>query len=166
MIEHFNYILKSADIPSSWNESVTILIPKKSEDKFLIQNWRPISLTNTDYKIFTKILANRLNSGIIQKVVGNHQNGFIKNRSILDNLLDIDSILNYYNKENRKGSLLFLDQQKAFDRVDHNFLINTIQSFGFSYQFSNLIQNLYKNQISFLNLNGFTSDKFKLCCGV
>ena len=96
MVEHFNKILETAEIPISWKESYLILIPKKSSEKHLIQNWQPIALTNTDYKIFTKILANRLNKGIIQKIMGNHQNGFIKNRSILNNILDIDTILNQY----------------------------------------------------------------------
>ena len=66
-----------------------------------------------------KILANRLNRGIIQKVVGSHQNGFIKNRSILNNILDIDTILNQYQTTDQKGFLLFLDQGKVFDRVSY-----------------------------------------------
>ena len=69
---------------------------KKIRRKTLIQNWCLIALANSDYKIFTKLLANRLNKGIIQKIIGNHQNGFIKNRSILNNILDIEAILEHY----------------------------------------------------------------------
>ena len=98
--------------------------------------------------------------------MGTHQNGFIKNRSILDNILDIEITMDHYNKQANKGALLFLDQQKTFDRVDHQFLLKSIQEFGFNQQFTRLIQNLYKNQSSFLNLNGNTSGKFNLYCGV
>ena len=69
----------------------------------------------------------------------------MKKRSILNNLLDIDSIFKFNKISKLDGALLFLDQEKVFDRVDHSFLIETIKSFGFNEQFSNLIQNLYIN---------------------
>jgi hypothetical protein len=57
----YNYILSSGNIPTSWCKSIITLIPKKSDDLENINNWRPISLVNTDAKMFMKILANRLN---------------------------------------------------------------------------------------------------------
>ena len=109
IISFFNKILNTANIPDSWRESVTILILKKSNEKHLIQNWRSISLTNTDYKIFTKILANRLNNNIIQKIIESHQNSFVKNRSIINNLLNIEALLSHYDRKLNNGILLFLD---------------------------------------------------------
>ena len=52
-----NSILKSSKIPWTWSEANITLIPKEEQDPFLIKNYRPISLLNNDYKIFTSILA-------------------------------------------------------------------------------------------------------------
>ncbi|CAG8553216.1 2665_t:CDS:2 [Ambispora leptoticha] len=75
-------------MPISWCKSLISLIPKKAENLEDINNWRPISLVNSDAKIFMKILANRLNL-ICEKIVPHQQHGFIKNRSITDAALDI-----------------------------------------------------------------------------
>ncbi|GBN94615.1 hypothetical protein AVEN_28277-1 [Araneus ventricosus] len=56
----FNASLHFRRIPPSWKRTVTILIPKKSSDLDNPANWRPIALSNTIYKIFTKVLAGRL----------------------------------------------------------------------------------------------------------
>ena len=72
LLKTFNNILSNATIPSSWKTSSIILIPKKSNDKHLIKNWRPIALINADCKLFMKILANRLNKNILQKIISPH----------------------------------------------------------------------------------------------
>ena len=55
----FNECLESEDIPSQWKKSSTIIAPKKGarED---IKNYRPITLLPTTYKVFTKLLTNRM----------------------------------------------------------------------------------------------------------
>ena len=58
----FNQVLLSGLLPKSWCKNLIILIPKKSSDLENLNNWRPISLVNSDAKIFMKILANRLNT--------------------------------------------------------------------------------------------------------
>ncbi|GFX60035.1 retrovirus-related Pol polyprotein from type-2 retrotransposable element R2DM [Trichonephila clavipes] len=55
----FNAYLKMADIPSVWKLSSTILIHKRGDTKNL-ENWRPISLSSTLYKLFTKWLTRKL----------------------------------------------------------------------------------------------------------
>src|SRR6185295_15166334 len=77
----FNNILKEGHIPNSWSTSLITLIPKKVKDLTKVNNWRPISLVNTDAKIFMKILANRLNP-ICNVIIGPEQQAFIAKRSI------------------------------------------------------------------------------------
>ena len=55
----FNKIMKSGKVPSSWKESNLVLIHKKGP-KDDPQNFRPISLLNSTYKIFMKVLQNRI----------------------------------------------------------------------------------------------------------
>jgi hypothetical protein len=94
----FNQILLTNKSPLSWKASNIVLIPKKSENKSLIQNWRPIALLNSDCKIFIKIIANRLNKKILNTIIGNHQSRFCTNRNILDAFLEYNIILENSNK--------------------------------------------------------------------
>ncbi|CAI5778896.1 Hypothetical predicted protein [Podarcis lilfordi] len=58
----FNDIIKGGPIPKTWTHSKIVSIPKPLKDSLKVESYRPISLINQDYKIFTSILANRLKS--------------------------------------------------------------------------------------------------------
>lgn len=53
-------VMMKTELPSSWNQASITLIPKENLDLTSVKNYRPISLLNTDYKLFAKILANRV----------------------------------------------------------------------------------------------------------
>lgn len=60
LVDSFNYVFKVGEMSISQRRGVISLIPKKTKDETLLENWRPISLLNTDYKIATKTIATRL----------------------------------------------------------------------------------------------------------
>ena len=124
LIRMFNLFLNGKEIPKVMKSTKIILLYKKN-DSTNLDNWRPISLTNCDIKIFTKILANRLNI-IAQKSISRFQYGFIKGRSIIDNIQYVNGCINHNNlKKNSNcidSEIVFLDQKKAFDRVNINWL--------------------------------------------
>jgi exonuclease III len=70
------------------------LIPKKDKDPRLLKNWRPISLLNTDYKIITKILANRIKK-VLPTVINPDQVAYLKKRFIGQNIRTIFDIMGY-----------------------------------------------------------------------
>src|SRR6185295_10976843 len=107
---------------------------------------QPIALINSDCKIFMKIIANRLNSLILPKLIKDHQNGFCSSRIISDTTLDIQLALEQGAKQTFPSWLLFLDQQKAFDRVNYKYMVDILKAFGFSPTFYNIIQELYSGQ--------------------
>ena len=76
--EDLNQVLQGSieqgELPLSMRRAVISPIFKKG-DKTLLENWRPISLLNTDYKILTKALTNRL-KGVIISLVEPDQTGF------------------------------------------------------------------------------------------
>ena len=108
-------------MPRSSRRAVISLLPKKG-DLLDIKNWRPVSLLNTDCKIFAKVLANRLKN-IIDSIVHPDQSYSIPDWLIYDNInLITDSIL-HSNLQNSPLAVLNLDQRKAFDNVDHTYCL-------------------------------------------
>ena len=90
------------ELPYTQKQGVITLLHKGNEpDKEDLNNWRPITLTNTDYKILAKILAERL-SGVIPKLVSEDQVGSIRGRNIIR---AIDDIINYLNRTIKKQAI-------------------------------------------------------------
>jgi hypothetical protein len=85
----FNEFLE-IEIPNKIKETTIITIFKKG-DKQEIANRRPISLLNTDYIIYSKIITNRLNK-TLPKIINIYQNGFVPNRKIQTNILTVKEI--------------------------------------------------------------------------
>ena len=104
------------------------------DDKCLAKNWRPISLLNCDYKLASKIITDRLKQ-VMPSIVHSDQTCSVINRSIFSNLHLIRDTLDMINKTDETGILVSLDQMKAFDRVDHDFLMRVLSKFGFGPSF-------------------------------
>ena len=128
--------------PKTWNHTIITLIPKKVNTK-LLKYWRPISLLCVDYKILTKILANRLRH-ILPQIISEEQNCSIPNRTIFNNLFLISDMITYTKQKNNHLYLLQIDHEKAFDKVDKNFLQKTLEKIGISPLFINFLKLLYK----------------------
>ena len=81
---------------------------KEGKDHELIKSYRPISLLNLDYMLYTKILASRLD-GILPKLINDDQCGFMKGRFIGQHIRFIQDLVAYINKHSVAGFLLQLD---------------------------------------------------------
>ena len=135
------------------------LICKNSEHSADLENWRPISLLNLDYKILSKVLFLRLRT-VIDSIVNTDQTCGVVGRSILDNLHLMRNVIDYVNSKNLNAAIISLDQSKAFDRVSHNYLFSVLQAFGFGDNFIAWIRLLYTDIYSSVLVNGQISDSF------
>ena len=108
-----------------------------------LDDYRPITLLNTELKILARVLANRLQL-VISDLIGPEQNYAVKGRSIRDNLHLVRQILEGI-KDDTRAALINLDQSKAFDRVDHRFLAAVLETAGFQPEFCKWISILYHN---------------------
>jgi len=146
-------------------QGLIILIPKAGKDKRVIDNLRPITLLNVDYKILTSAIANRLKFRLSQ-VISETQSGFIKGRLIHNNIRLVLDLIDYAHLIKDDGFILFLDFYKAFDTVEHAFILHALTSFGFGYKFVKLIEMLYKDINSSVSLPGGTSKRFNINRGI
>ena len=144
--------------------SVIKIIYKKTGEIFLLTNYRPISLINVDLKILTKALANRLKY-ILPSIIHVTQTA-VYGRKIDQTVHLIRDLIDLANKDDEQAAFIFLDQEKAFDRVNHNFLYKTMRSFGIGEQFISWVRTIYSNASLILNINGFLSKRIPMNRGV
>ncbi len=159
-----NDSLTNECLPLSCRRAVLTLLPKKG-DLQLIKNWKPVSLLCTDYKLLSKVLASRL-SKVMEQVVHPDQTYCIPGRLISDNIVLIRDLLEISKLFDLKMGIVSMDQEKAFDRVEHKYLWETLIAFGFTPGFINKIKTLYFNVQSVLKINGVLSAPFQVQRGI
>ena len=120
---------------SNTQRQANIKLLYKMGDKSNLENWRPISLLNYDYKIAASVLAKRLQS-VISTLISSDQVGYINGRSLAENIRLIEDIFYVKNYTNR-GITLLSDFRKAFDCLSWDFLFECLHLFGFKVIFAN-----------------------------
>ena len=85
LFKSFQYSFQRGIISADQRRGVISSIPREGKDLRLLTSWRPVSILNTDYKILTKTLANRLQL-VLPKLINPDQVGYVKNRYIGQNV--------------------------------------------------------------------------------
>ena len=154
------------ELPYSQRKGIICQIHKgKSLSRDDLSNWRPISLTNVDYKILAKLLAIRLNT-VIDSLVDKDQKGFIRGRSAAQLLREIDDIIENNMNAKTTGILLSIDYRKAFDSISTKFLGNVFGHFGFGNYFQRWIRIILKGRINCVKNGGHISEDFEMQRGI
>ena len=126
-----------------------------------MKNWRPITLLNIDYKIIAKIYGERLKIALPQ-IIKSDQKAFLKSRQISESVRLTQDLIHYVDENGTNGAIIFLDQEKAFDRVEWGYLKMCLEQFGFGPKFINWTLMLYKHGTSSIKTNGYLSEYFPL----
>lgn len=159
----FNFVSEAIDqaqISEDLNISKIALLPI-SEDRSRIQNYRPISLLNTIYKVVAKVYANRMKP-LLHYWILPSQTGFVPNRCILDNVFLAFEAIEWALENKQDLSLLLLDFEKAYDRVSWKFLFQAMERMGFSITWINQVMSLNTNASAAIIINGEQSTTFRL----
>lgn len=143
------------------NHTLVVLIPKINYPKNA-NHFRPISLVNTIYKIISKLIVNRMRL-ILQRIINPFQNAFTHNRSTHVNLLLVQEILNTFRTSKNKTGwcALKLNMEKAYDRIEWDFLWNVLGKFGFPSVWINWIKACVMTTSYSLVVNGESTISFK-----
>lgn len=163
LVSVFNCFLQGQDLPLYFNSALLKVLHKSGRDAALPASYRPISLLNSDYKLFTKILADRLKI-IVPSIVHDDQTGFIPGRHSVTNVRRVLAAMQWVEGHRSDGpcAILSLDAEKAFDLVAWDHLFDVLQKFGTPVGFINLLKRLYEGSSSQILNNGFLSDPFRI----
>ena len=165
-MKSFNESFDKGELSYTQKQGIIILLHKGIElDRDQLTNWRPITLTNSDYKLLAKVLAERLRN-VIYKVVNSDQVGYIKGRNISTIIRTMDDVINYLNQTGGSGYLLAVDFSKAFDSISRAFLMQAFEIFGFGTNFQKWVSVLMQGSFSSINHGGWVSEPFNVTCGI
>jgi hypothetical protein len=118
--------------------------------------YRPIALANFQFKIVTKIIADRL-ADITTRIISVEQRGFIRDRNISECVILASEAINLLEKLQYGGNVaLKVNIAKAFNTLDWNFLIKVLQRFGFDENFVHWILVI----LQYVRLSVLVNEKF------
>lgn len=164
-LESLNRSLQEGRLSTEQRRGVITLIPKKDVDRRMIANWRPITLLNSDYKIFTKALALRLQRHI-PPIIHTNQTEFMQRRCIGENLRIIEDSINSIQNDNKDGMVVALDFCKALDSVCWELIFAALHFFSFGDQFIRMIETLFSGIETAVINAGNTSRYFNPTRGI
>lgn len=161
----YNTIFTSGNYPNSWGEGIIVPIFKGGAHE--AKNFRGITLNNILSKIYSKILVSRITrwSEKHKKVIDN-QFGFQKNKSTIDCIFILHSMISKTISSKRKLYTAFLDWEKMFDRIDRLLLWRKLLDNGVSSKFTKALKSMYDNVRSFVKYNTEKSEFISSNIGV
>lgn len=140
-------------------------IYKEKGELTKIVNYRPITLLNTDYKLLTKILALRL-AVVAPEIVHPAQAGFVPGRRLHNHTQLARMMMAWAEASEENGAIVALDQEKAYDKISHDYLWRILERFGVPEGFSSVVKSLYRHAVTSVVINGVTSKTYRVYRGV
>jgi hypothetical protein len=129
-----------------------------------VNGYRPITLLNCDYKLVARVLVQRLTPAA-EAVVDPGQTAFLPGRWIGDNVLQHLEEIDYCSAEQQPGCVLFLDFEKAYDRMDRGWLMQCLQRMGFPAQALRWVRLMLAGTRAGVLYHGYMSPWFEVLSG-
>ncbi|GBN47633.1 Retrovirus-related Pol polyprotein from type-2 retrotransposable element R2DM [Araneus ventricosus] len=163
----FNTCIHFQKIPPTWKKTTTILIPKTKDQLDNPSNWRPIALSNTIYKIFTKVLAGRLQDWFAKYgALSPCQKGFTPFDGVLEHNFVLQTRLESARSHKKDLCVAWLDVTNAFGALPHQLIYKALAAAGTGDQFVNVIQNMYTQCTTAILSNNSAANSIPINSGV
>lgn len=165
MLNCFNEILETGNIPKEWRTSHTKMIPKTA--KPTAKDLRPIALTNYTYKIFMAILKDKIEDHLrSSNEVNEAQAGFSKGARIEDNLLILQYCIEDSYTNHKALIVTSIDYTKAFDSIKREKIVETMMKYKVHPTIINTIANIYKEDNTLIKLTEDRQTEIPVTSGI
>ncbi|KAI8440939.1 hypothetical protein MSG28_009236 [Choristoneura fumiferana] len=160
----FNSVILEGTTPEAWHRSVVVLFFKKG-DNTLLKNYRPISLLSHVYKLFSRVITNRLERRF-DDFQPPEQAGFRKGFSTIDHIHTLRQIIQKTEEYNRPLCLAFVDYEKAFDSIETWAVLQSLQRCHIDYRYIEVLKSLYSSATMSIRLQDESTQPIQLQRGV
>ena len=137
----------------------------KKKDPADIANYRPITVLNNNYKLFTKALTLKL-TDVVSDLIHPDQASFMKGQHIEDHVILTKLMVDYTEEQLLNGCVVGLDQEKAYNKILHAYLWKVLWKGNIPDLFINTIASLYEKGETKVMINRFLSSPYKVTRGV
>lgn len=144
LLEAFNRMLAAGELDSSWRRTLFTMIPK-SGDRKDPANWRPIAVLRVSYKMFSRLVHDRLKP-ILEQHQSPDQRGFRPKCMAEDAFLVFEGVTSKSIEWNLPLWMASLDLKKAFDRVEYPALFEALRAQGVPSEYLALLAEMYRGQ--------------------
>ena len=151
-VKSYKYFFEQGKLSPSQRQDLIKLIPKKLCNLLFLNNWRPISLLNVNYKILTKLFPVWLRD-IMPDLIHPDQHGFVKDCHLSNGILDLYAIFDLVADQEEDFLVCSIDVQKAFDSLDWSFLRYVLDKFGVPPHFVKWFDVFYNDRIAYVENN-------------
>ncbi|KAJ0181356.1 hypothetical protein K1T71_003441 [Dendrolimus kikuchii] len=141
LAELFNSVILRGTVPRAWTKSAVVLFFKKG-DKTLLKNYRPISLLSHVYKLFSRVITNRL-ARRLDEFQPPEQAGFRKGYSTVDHIHTVRQIIQKTEEYNQPLCMAFVDYEKAFDSIETWAVLESLQRCRIDWRYIEVLRCLY-----------------------
>lgn len=147
-------------LPKTINERIIKMIHKKGP-KDSLPNWRPLTMLCTAYKIYAKVISNRLSS-MLTSWIRREQKGFIKGRYILEAIITLWEGVEFAEETKHDFFFFKIDFEKAYDKLECDFILQSLADMGLNPPFIKMVSTLFGNARAKVCVNGLLIDSFSL----
>lgn len=154
----------TCSLPDKVKEGVIKPVPKKPNKQWLA-NWRPLTMLTTLYKLLAKLAANRLKP-LLPQLISHQQTGFVSRWNILENISIAWVTRDWIIHTKTPALFIQLDFEKAFDRIEHSYIWETLERLDLGSTFLELVKAWILDVSSKVHVNGLFIEDILVTRGV
>ena len=154
LLQLFNEIFREGRPETPSQKMGYVKLAHKKDERYLLDNWRGITLLNVDHKILTKIMATRLQT-LFPHIIHEDQVCTVPGRTIFDKVYLARDIIAHAEHRNCPLYLVSWDMKQAFDSVEYDYAFQLLRNYNFGDKFVGLMENLYTTRNLQIMNNGY-----------